>query len=82
MVSCLVLLIVFAKEGISEVVIFFSGKNDVTGSSCCQFCFVLFSCITFFIDALTNHHKCDHLTVLKVRLPCLFQLLGGGACTS
>ena len=44
--------------------------------------FFFFSMYQFFIDALTNHHKCDHLTVLKVRLPCLFQLLGGGACTS
>lgn len=35
-----------------------------------------------FIDAVTNHHKCDRLPALQVILPCLFQLLGGGACTS
>lgn len=48
MVSCLVLLIVFAKEGISEVVIFSSGKNDVTVSSCCQVFFFFFHVSVFY----------------------------------
>lgn len=77
MVSCLLPLIVFAKEGVSEVVIFQSGKNDVRISSCCFHVSVSYRCCNkgpqmWCLKTTPTHH----LVVLRLRFPWLFQLLG------
>ena len=76
MVSCLVPLIFFAKEGISEVVIFLSGKNNVTTSCSCRVSLSYRCCNKWPQMWWLKTTQTYHLTVLEVRFPCLFQLAG------